>query len=271
MKVLDLKKWLVMCGLFACCTQVDAAFTLTGSPYSQNFDGLATSGSPSWTNDATLPGWSLFRQPAPGTAVATYTAGDGSSNSGSFYSFGSGTNSDRALGGVGSGGSYFGSPASAAIAGWISAAFTNGTGQEITSFTVNYDGEQWRNGGNTSAQTMTFQYGFGTSFGTVASWITPGGAFNFNSPTVGSTAGGLNGNLPANRTAGLGGTIADLAWANDSTLWMRWAEVNDAGNDHGLAVDNFSLSTVSVPEPTSAVCGLTAVVLSLFGFRRTRR
>ena len=50
-------------------------------------DDDATTGQ-SWLNDSTLSGWSLFRQPGPGTALTTYAGGTGSNNTGSFYSFG---------------------------------------------------------------------------------------------------------------------------------------------------------------------------------------
>ena len=89
------------------------SYTTYGATVSQNFDSLATTGTANtWANDVTLTGWHLFRQPA-GTPVAltTYSTGTGSSNAGNFYSFGPAANSDRALGGLGSAGLYFGSPA----------------------------------------------------------------------------------------------------------------------------------------------------------------
>ncbi len=272
MKILRFDRWLILCAAALCCSQVNAAVMLSGSTYTQDFDSLPSSGTPSWTNDSTLPGWSLFRQPAPGTAVPTIGVADGSSNSGAFNSFGASGNSERALGGVGSGGSYFGSPSSGSVAGWIAAAFTNASAASFDSFTVEYDGEQWRNGGNTNSQTTVLEYGFGNTFAAVANWVAPGPAYDFTSPTVGSSAAALDGNAAANRTADLGGTISNLTWDVGDTLWVRWAEVNDLGNDHGLAIDNFSLSTtsVSVPEPTSLVFVLVAV-LSLAGVRRTLR
>jgi hypothetical protein len=241
-------------------------YATPGSTYSQNFDTLVTSGTAAWANDSTLPGWVLYRQPAPGTAITTYTAGDGSSNAGAFYSFGTGSNAERALGGMGSGGTYFGSPGSGAVAGWIALGLTNGTGADISSFTVHYDGEQWRNGGNTSAQTMVLQYGFGSDYVSVLSWTAAGSTFNFASPTVGSTAAALDGNAVGNRVANIGGEIT-ANWSVNSTLWMRWIENNDVGNDHGLAIDNVTVSTSSVPEPASmAILGLGFV--GLIGRRR---
>jgi len=80
---------------------------LFSSSYSQNFDSLASSGTGlTWSNDVTLPGWFLFRQPAKGVAITGYAFGTGSVNQGSFYSYGSTGSSERALGGLGSGGSY---------------------------------------------------------------------------------------------------------------------------------------------------------------------
>jgi hypothetical protein len=229
---------LVTCAVAGETSVVNAAVTLDGNPYSQNFDSLSTT---AWENNSTLPGWSLFKQPAPGTAFTSIVLGTGSSNAGGFFSFGLDT--DRALGGVGSGNAtVWNSPASGAVAGWITAQFTNGASAAFDSFTVAYDGEQWRNGGNASAQSMVFEYGFGPSFDAI-SW-TPGGAtFDVTSPVTGTTASALDGNAAANRVAGLGGTISDLAWAPGDSLWIRWIKLNDIGNDHGLAIDNFSIST----------------------------
>jgi hypothetical protein len=40
-----------------------------------------------------------------------------------------------------------------------------------------------------------------------------------------------------------------LGWNAGDTLWLRWVERNDAGNDHGLAIDNFELATGIVEPP----------------------
>ncbi|MEH1825185.1 MAG: lamin tail domain-containing protein [Nostoc sp.] len=217
--------------------------------YSQDFDGLTTNTSnTTWSNDTTLAGWSLFSQPIPGTAIVTYTANNGSGNSGGFYSYGSTGSTDRALGGLGSGGAYFGSPASGSVAGWIAFSATNTTGSTINSLNVAFNGEQWRNNGNATAQSMVLEYGFGTSFTTVPNWTTLGGNFNWTSPVATATAAAVDGNV-AGRVANVGGTLNTLNWGNNSTLWFRWIENNDPGNDHGLAIDDFSLS---VPVPSSA-------------------
>jgi len=222
--------------------------SFTGS-YAQSFDGLAPSGTTlSWTNDQTLTGWSLFRQPTPGTAVTTYAASDGSGTAGSFLSYGSTGSTDRALGGLGSGGVYFGSPSSGATAGWLALALTNNTGSSIGRLSISFSGEQWRNGGNTSLQTMVFQQGYGISFDRVQTWNTPGGAFNWSSPVATATAAPVNGNQ-AGKVSGRGGDLdlSSAPWSPGTTLWLRWVETNDAGNDHGLAIDDLTIQTVSAP------------------------
>jgi uncharacterized protein len=222
-----------------------AAVSFTGTTYTQNFDSLTIlTTSQTWDNNSTLSGWYLFT--ASGTAITEYNAGTGSSNTGKFYSFG--TNSDRALGGLGSGGDYFGSPTGGAVAGWIAFAATNDSGANIDSVVISFDGEQWRNGGNDTAQTMVLEYGFGASFDAVANWTAPGGNFDWTSPVATSTAAAVDGNV-AGLVSNKGGTLSSLNWTNGSTLWIRWIENNDAGNDHGLAIDNFSLSITST-EPT---------------------
>jgi hypothetical protein len=253
---------LIALGVATCASQAFATVSLTGPTptYSQNFDSLSGTG---WTNNSTLAGWELFAQPAPGSAISSIVTGTGSSNAGGFYSFG--TSAERAFGGVGSGGTYFNSPGSGAVAGWMTLGLSNGTGLTIDSFTVGFDGEQWRNGGNTSTQTMVMEYGFGASFSSVGSWTAPGAAFNFVSPTVGSTGAALDGNAAANRSTGRGGSVSSLTWAPGSTLWVRWIENNDAGNDHGLAIDNFAFSAHTVPEPA------TLALLALGGVSFLRR
>lgn len=240
----------------------------SSATYSQTFDSLATGGSAvAWVNDSTLAGWSLFN--GLGNAVTTYGADNGSTNAGAFKSYGATGSSERAFGGLGSGGAYFGAPASGAVAGWLAVAFTNTGAAAFDGFSLSFNGEQWRNGGNTSAQTMKLQYGFGSAFASVASWAATGAAFDFTSPVVGSTAAAIDGNV-AGHVTGLGDSVT-TSWAPGQTLWLRWVEVNDQGNDHGLAIDNlaFHAITSAVPEPGAAAL-LLAGLLGI-GFVARRR
>ena len=169
--------------------------TTLGVPITQNFDTLPASGSATFTNDVTIPGWYSART---GTGT-TIVANDGTNAAGNLYSFGTGTNTDRALGSVGS------SNAAVGNLFW-GILLTNNTGSTITSLDVAYTGEQWRNSA-AAAQTIAFSYVTGASFtGSLADFQAAGTnvtALDFTSPITGGTAGALNGNLAANRTAHL--------------------------------------------------------------------
>ncbi len=92
----------------------------TGGTYTQNFDTLAaTSGATNtWTNNITLAGWYLFTSQS--NAITSYGAETGSSGQTTFNSYGQTSgNTERALGGQASGGTYWGSPGSGSIAGWM--------------------------------------------------------------------------------------------------------------------------------------------------------
>ena len=256
---------------FGLAAESRATISYSGGTYSQNFDTLATSGTANaWVNDSTLPGWSLFQY--TGGGISTYSGGTGASSAGNFYSFGTGTPAERALGGLGSGNTYFGSPAPAtgALAGYIALALKNTNGSTLNSFTLAFAGEQWRDGGNTTAQTMALQYGFGSTFAGVGSWSSPGGTFDYASPVNTSTAAAVDGNV-AGKVNGLGGTVSSLSWLNNETLWIRWIEKNDVGNDHGLAIDDLTFSATAVPEASTWIAGLGLTLGMLGSFVRKYR
>jgi len=207
--------------------------TSLGTPFTQNFDTLINSSSATWVNDSTIPGWYHART---GTGT-TIVANDGASTAGNLYSYGTGTSTDRALGSVGSGnaaaGSFF----------W-GVRLSNQTGGTITSLLVSYTGEQWRNSA-AAAQTVAFSYLIGSNLGgTLADFQAAGvnvTQLDFTSPITGGTAGALNGNLAANRVA-ISFTINGLSLANGAEILLRWSDPDHSGSDHGLAIDDFSVT-----------------------------
>ena len=242
-----IQKVFLMAGLtLMSASQLPAVLSVTGSGtynYTQNFDTLAQSSSGNaWANDSTLNGWFLYQKSGSGSvAVTSYGASAGPSVGG-FYSLGTDSSSERALGAVGS----------SAFEGWIAVAFANNSGSTVNSFTVGFDGEQWRNS-KAGPQTMVLQYGLGSTFETVSSWISPGGTFDWTSPVTGGTSSVSGIGNTSGLVAGVGGTINSLAWNNGSTLWIRWIEADDSGSDHAMAIDNFSFTTiVPVPEPATS-------------------
>lgn len=203
-----------------------------GTPATQNFDTLPTTGSITWTDNSTLAGWYLART---GTPVAPFAvaASNGSSTAGSFFSYGTGTAADRALGSQGS---------NATSDQFYGVRLKNNTGSTITSLDVSYVGEQWRNGGNTSTQSLTFSYVVGPSPLTdLTSAGTAVPSLDFASPVTGATAAALDGNAIANRTP-ISATISGLNIPSGSEVMLRWKDINDPGNDHGLAIDDFSVT-----------------------------
>jgi len=257
--------------------KISAALMYSGGTYAQNFDSLATSGTGNaWANDTTISGWHLFNKDS--AAITTYNAGTGSSGTGNFYSFGLAASSERALGGVGSGGAYFGSPVSGAVAGWIAVAIVNNSGSTFSGFAIQYTGEQWRDGGAATpvSQTMVLEYGFGATFGDVTTWTAPGGSFDFTSPVFVNTGTGaaVDGN-GAGQSTGRGGTVDTLSWDNDETLWIRWIERNDTGLDHGLAIDDLSITAVPEAAHYALFCSLGLLLIggghSLRSYLRRRR
>jgi len=83
----------------------NGVITTLGTPLTENFDTLVKSGQGIWVNNTTIPGWYHARTGSGTTIVAN----DGSSSTGSLFSYGTGANTDRALGSVGSGNATAGS------------------------------------------------------------------------------------------------------------------------------------------------------------------
>ena len=192
------------------------SITALGTPITQNFDSLASAGATvTWTDNTTLAGWySQFALSA--ASPTTYAADTGSSAAGGIYSFGiAGTHpvTDRALGSISSNGT-----------GTIYNALklSNDTGSTIGSLSISYNGEQWRNGGNTNAQTLSFQYQVANA-GTITDANAPStgwisfSALDFVSPITGATAGALDGNAAANRTAKVCGSYRN-SWRRAGDL-----------------------------------------------------
>lgn len=256
--------------------------------YSQSFNTLPNTpenvslgNSPNgWTNDTAAPaagqfsivGWHIFHALTPAEGGADghqrVRVGPGNNSTGSFYSFGpTGGNVDRALGvlasntlGAAGGNQYWGM------------RLTNNTGQVLDTFTLGYDGEQWRDGGNATpiTETTTVQYSTtAASIQDTPAYTNAPATLNFVSPVFANTTSGaaVDGN-GAGKTTIAPVSVTGVNWQPGADLWIRWVDVNVAGNDHGMAIDAVSFSA-SVPEPTSATALLAAG--AAFAARRRRR
>lgn len=224
-------------GPFAATPQVvQAAAVSLAAPYSQGFDTLAASGtSNTWTDDSTLAGWYATR--------TVLIAGTGTNTAGGLYSFGN--SGDRALGAIASN-------STGTVA--FGVRMVNDSGATITDLSIAYTGEQWRNGGNTTQQSLTFAYQVAAADLTSGTW-TAVSALDFTGPIATSSGGALDGNAPANRTA-ISGTLSGLTLAPGQEIWLRWQEINDAGSDHGLSIDDLTV-TVGTGAPVETAPSIT--------------
>ncbi len=218
-----------------------AQVSFTGAPYTQDFNSLPgttnnTTNLP-WTNNSTIPGWYATKSTYTvtdgtlgGSAAAFDSTSTAAQNVGHF-SFGPPGSSERALG----------MRSTAAIAGQtplhVGVRLVNNTAQPITRVSFSYTGEQWFTSsatGNTFTLTSTYQ--LGASSLTSGTWTSA--ATTFTAPIVSAgTATALDGNAVTNRR-GVAGSFA-VSWLPGQELWLRISDNDQAGEEHGLAIDDF--------------------------------
>src|SRR3954452_9149040 len=207
------------------------SLTTLGSPVTENFDTLGNTAN-STTNTALPTGWYITETGGGTRDNEQYGVDPGSSTTGDIYSYGAAASTERALGELRSG----------TLIPLFGAKFTNNTGAAITSLAVSYTGEQWRFGGvhSTVADRLDFQYSLNATDLSTGTYL-DANALDFNPPVTAGTAGALDGNAAANRTA-ISSTITGLSIPAGATFFIRFSDVDATGADDGLAIDNFSLT-----------------------------
>ena len=230
------------------------SYSTAGSSYTQNFNNLRNSGTVATTGFGTGPffvsecpvgpnnlsGWQYGRTGGTFSDVK-FTVDNGSSTSGSVYSYGSTNATERALGSL----------STTSTINNFGLVLINNTADVLTSVTISFTGEQWRNGGGTGVpNSLVFSYSLNGT-GILSGTYTPFPALDFTSPTVSTTAAALDGNLPANQVALSATFTLSSNWNPGQALVLRWDDANDPSNDHGLAIDNFSFSAIQASVPTT--------------------
>jgi hypothetical protein len=243
-------KILILLVLFTTTKLFSQINMTTTSSHTQNFNTLATTGTTNtWTNNSTISSWYSQRT---GTGT-TYEATAGTANAGNLYSFGSTSSTDRAIGSVGSGNAAAGNFAHGVL-------LRNTSGNTITSITVTYTLEQWRNGNNTTPNVITFWYQ--TSASTISS-LTPNTntgwtqvtSLSTTSPINTTSAGSLDGNATANKSTLTNISIPSLSLANNSYIMLKWEDPDHTGTDHGLGIDDVTISWTTTSTPTATITG----------------
>ena len=226
------------------------AVTVSGTTYSQNFDGITTGQTSSIASAA--PGWSFFRsgtssvQPnyttsGSNTTAVTQNAGTTGTtgvvsalSSGGAYLWVSGTlasGTDKSIGYL-STGSYPGTTSAApgqSLA--ILFGFTNTTGATITTLDLAWNYERYRMGSRTQG------WDFYTS--------TDGSTWSANSlgnATYSGTSTAIVYNPPESTAKAV--SIPSLSISNNANYYLRWSFVTTGSwtNSQGLGIDDFTMN-----------------------------
>jgi endonuclease I len=218
--------------VFKLSAQTPVSITNLTTPYTENFNTLASSG----TANSILPAGWQFLETGSG-ANTTYIADDGTSPSGNTFSFGSSASTERAFGGLQSG----------SVVPTVGVAFTNNSGSAITSMAIAYRGEQWRLGATGRLDSLRFQYSLDASSLGTGTW-TQVKDLSFQAPIQSGTIGPISGNNTGNFVP-LSFTITGLNIPNGATFYLRWNDFNATGADDGLGIDDLSINFSGVTLP----------------------
>lgn len=247
-------KLLFLAVLFSAVSWGQSSIAAVATNYTQDFNGLASSGGPfTWTDNSTLAGWYAKTDLTASPVPTTYAINTGSSTSGALCSFGvAGTNAitERGFGIVAANG--FVGTANGVRSGYYGWRLKNNTGTTLTSVTVTWTGEQWRKNGTATPQSLILAYQTSASAITdltAGSWTAAGSTFT--SPILTTTAINIDGNAPANRTAGITVTIA-VSLPAGSEIMLRWADLNDGGNEHIMGIDDVTVKVSNANKVSAA-------------------
>lgn len=242
---------------FALAASAHGAISLNGGTYSENFDGLQTTATLASATgvQTTLSSvsWEVARVAGTSSSAMPYTTETGTGNSGGIRNVG--TSTDRALGSLASGSN---APA-------FGVAFTNDTGDIIDGFVLVFDAEQYRT--STSQQNvLTFSYGVSGGTATTSNYLTNGGLTALVDGNITGTApvasnGAAYTLLSDDQTV----VVTGLNVGVGETIFLRWVDNDNTGNDAMLAIDNVRFTPSVVPTPA------TVALLALGGLVGARR
>ena len=257
-----------------------AAVSLTGTSYSQNFQTFGTGSvtnavvvattmteASTLTGGGSVTGWYVYGQGYTTSNTKWSPQDTGTSIAGGFramYSAASGSTAANYA--FGAQGSNSAGPLNYGV------VIQNNTGADITGATISFESFMNRNPSST-VNTTSFSYlisstalataqgtGAGTFNNSAGSWTAVSG-LSFSTPATGTGAPGTQAAI--NPMLSLGNKSAQLSgftWAAGSYLYLRWTDLDEAGSDATMGMDNFS---ISVPAPGAvALIGLAGLVAS---------
>src|SRR5688572_24578748 len=218
--------------------------SFTGTPYAQDFNSLPSQpgafGPFAGTGPFDLPnstpeGWSFGQ--ISGTQDLQFVVGDGTSTAlGLVASMGAAGDLDRALG----------SASTTAAVVRYGLTLVNNSQQTFNQFTIQFANEQWRAGGGTQGSSNTFAYAVGANATDInTGTFTPVAGLHVGSIAQSTTAAANDGNAEAFRRV-KSGTVNGASWKPGESLFLRWDDINAAGAEDWLAMDDFVFSAVVV-------------------------
>ncbi len=228
--------------------------SITGNmTYSENFDGMGTT-----TPGTEFPnGWKGFKFAgtggmAPGTELTNlttpaFTASNGGGTAGTLYNYGvEGANplADRALGSQASGG----------FIGAFGVSFINDTGGPLegVNIKIGFRSELWRTGNNAGEERWIFEWklGGGITDLDLGEWNTASAFDIVEIDPTNTTNSSRDGNAGGNFATLSPAFFSSLSgWEPGQVLHIRWRDVDNTGNDAGMAIDDFTFTAENVPPP----------------------
>lgn len=209
---------------------------LIGGSYSQNFESLGPSGTilniTGWKAGNYSDGGNAESSPHGDVDAETLIADNGSGTTkGRSYNYGTTGQSDRAVGHL---------PTTSSGDRALQLEITNGTGGDITEFTLTYTGEQWRDWQAGSDQKLSVWY----SPSSGSNFMSMGSEFDFDAPINAGAGVALDGNAAANRELLSGLYVPTGPIAHGQSFYITWHDKNDSVSDHPLAVDDVHIEAV---------------------------
>ncbi len=249
MKIHKIIQLFVILICFSYSVKGQISYAVPGSNYTQNFDAILSvvpANNTTQSAPALPAGWVWVE--AGAGANATYRVDNGSSATNDFYLLGATGSTERAIGGY-----------SNTLTSQWGTSFTNITGVTLTEFTLTYTGEEWRDGGDFSAvkNVDAFSYSINSATSLTTGVWTNVAQLNFQAPVNNLVADvTLNGNAAANKVL-ITFTVTGISWPAGQTLWIRWTDPNETGNDDAMGIDDVTFMAAAPTITTSVISPLT--------------
>lgn len=229
-----------------------AQISVSSGSYFQDFGTIDIT---SWTNNVTYPGWYMAGTFQSHQDITTAVP----SNSGGFYTYECNGNNDQKIGSRASGGS-----------GTLryGVVLQNTTGSAISHVRVAYKGYQLSLAQNGAINTIAFDYVVGSTapaIGATGGTAVP--ALNFTQLQSNTTSGSNQVmGYPCTQMTTLSSCIT-VNIPNNSYILLRWTDVDDAGNDHHMAVDDIDVQflATNLTVNSATICNTQTATLTASG------